>query len=132
METGNLGDMARAYSSITDFTNNGECSKCGNCCSRTLPMTQKEINQIRIYIKKHNIKRQVHIVNVLKEASVDGVCPFLDDTKENKCTIYEVRPSICREYCCHDHITLEIFRHPHERKERIKRDVLKTFFPEEA
>ncbi len=131
MAQGSLEDMLREYSSIKDFTKNGECSKCGQCCSRTLPMTQKEINQIRMYIKKHNIKKQVHIVNILANASFDGICPFLDDTKENKCTIYEVRPSICREYNCHDHINLSIFKHPHETKERIKRDVLKTFFPEE-
>ncbi len=128
MEHGSLKDMARAYSQVTDFTNNGVCSKCGNCCSRTLPMTQKEINQIKLYIKKHNIKRQVHMVNVLAGKQVDWVCPFLDNTKANKCTIYEVRPSICREFNCHDYITLRIFNNPHETKERIKRDALKTFF----
>lgn len=130
METGNILQMARAYSSIKDYTNNGECSKCGNCCGRILPLTQLEINQIKAYIKKHNIKRHIHITNVLAEASIDAMCPFLDDTKIDKCTIYEVRPSICRVYNCHKHITGELFDEPHFYKKHTIVDALKTFFPE--
>lgn len=41
---------------IEDFTKNGECSRCGNCCGRLLPLSKKEMDAIKNYIKKHNIK----------------------------------------------------------------------------
>ena len=39
-----------------DMTVNGECSQCGSCCTNFLPMTRKEIREIRRYIKKHGVK----------------------------------------------------------------------------
>lgn len=84
-----------------DNTINGVCSECGECCSNRLPMSQKEINQIKIYIKEHNIVEQKHGVFALAKASIDLTCPFLDDTKKiHKCTIYPVRPQVCKEYIC--------------------------------
>lgn len=29
----------------------GKCSECGGCCSNLLPVTQKEINTIKVYCK---------------------------------------------------------------------------------
>lgn len=100
--TGTLQDMINDYKSgIYNFCKDGVCSECGNCCSRYLAMNNKEINTIRAYIKKHGIKQQKHSVNVLANPVFDATCPFLDDTKPNhKCTIYEVRPLICREFKC--------------------------------
>lgn len=84
-----------------DCTVNGKCSGCGDCCSNRLPLSQKEINQIKIYIKKHNIVEQKHGIFVLSRATIDMTCPFMDSTaKDHKCTIYPVRPQICREYMC--------------------------------
>lgn len=84
-----------------DCTKNGKCSECGDCCSNRLPMSPKEINQIKKYIKNHNIVEQKHGLLVLSRASIDLTCPFLDNTvKEHKCTIYPVRPQICKEYIC--------------------------------
>lgn len=92
-----LEDFKQGY----DFTNNGKCSGCGACCSRFLPVSQKEINQIHRYIEKHGIKQQEHGTAVLKPPFFDGNCPFLDETKkEKKCAIYDVRPLICRDYLC--------------------------------
>ena len=129
MEYGSINQMAEAYSSVKDYTVNGECSKCGNCCSRILPLTNKEINQIMVYIKNHNIKRQWHYPSVLKEQTYDCVCPFLDDTKENKCTIYELRPSVCRVFNCHDYIDGSIFSKQFNYQKATKVDAVKTFFP---
>ncbi len=99
---GTLEEMMDDYKSgVYNFTKNGKCSECGNCCSRYLALSQKEINTIRLYIKKHGIKQQKHSINVLKNPVMDATCPFLDDTKPNhKCTIYDVRPLICREFKC--------------------------------
>lgn len=86
-----------------DFTIGGKCSCCGNCCSNSLYLTQKEINTIKAYIRKHNIKEQTHRLIPVKEQPVlDMMCPFLDDNAEKKCTIYPVRPFVCRKFICND------------------------------
>lgn len=102
MSVGNFESMLEdCKHGLYDFTNNGKCSECGNCCSRYLPLNNHEINTIRRYIEKHHIKQQKHAVNVYANPMFDVTCPFLDDTKPNhKCTIYDVRPMICREFKC--------------------------------
>lgn len=86
---------------IVDFTKNGKCSGCGNCCSDLLPVTDKELRVIKEYVKQHKIKSQVPKV-------VNGVylmCPFRNTTG---CVIYEVRPQICKSFICNKPIsTLE-------------------------
>jgi Fe-S-cluster containining protein len=102
MMVGDIEDvMIDIKHGLYDFTNNGKCSGCGSCCSRYLPMSQKEINQIHRYINKHQIKQQKQICNILAKPTRDMTCPFLDLNKKNKkCTIYEVRPLVCREFLC--------------------------------
>lgn len=102
MKTGNIFDLLSSYNrDLYDYTRNGKCCGCGSCCGRILPVTVDEINTIRQYIKKHGIKKQVHTLNVLSQEQIDFVCPFLDNSKPNKkCTIYEVRPFICRDFLC--------------------------------
>jgi Fe-S-cluster containining protein len=85
---------------IQDFTKDGNCSKCGNCCSNVLPMTKKELDRIKKYIRANNIAEIKHITPLAK-APIDMTCPFRNDTKEI-CTIYEVRPKICRSFICND------------------------------
>lgn len=86
---------------VYNLTCNGKCTGCGNCCSNLLPMTDEEIKVIKKYIKRNNIKEHSHIVALLATPSIDLTCPFLDDSKScEKCTIYEVRPKICRDFIC--------------------------------
>lgn len=86
-------------STITDYTIDGKCSKCGDCCSNILPMSLKEIVVIEKYVKKHKIKRKR--LNVLTNNTQIVRCPFVDLTgKEKKCMIYPVRPNICRIFMC--------------------------------
>lgn len=87
---------------VTDFTINGKCSNCGKCCSNMLPMSEAEIKRIKDYIKKHNIKEQRHNAMV----GVDMTCPFRDDANQ-KCTIYNIRPAICKQFMC-NHTTEDI------------------------
>ena len=90
-------DMERG---VYDLTNNGKCTQCGKCCSNILPMTDEEIEVIRKYIKKRGIKEHKHMIPLAVPA-LDMTCPFLDDSKPNeKCTIYEVRPAICKYFIC--------------------------------
>ena len=78
-----------------NFTNNGECSKCGSCCSALLPLKKSEIDRLRRLIKVRHIKphEQPKVVTV-----VDLTCPFLSD--DNKCRIYDERPYICKTFMC--------------------------------
>lgn len=80
---------------VKNFTVNDKCSNCGQCCSNLLPMSEKEVKNIKAYIKAHNIKEQRH--NAMQ--GVDMTCPFRDE-KNKKCLIYAVRPQICRRFMC--------------------------------
>ena len=80
---------------VTDFTKNGRCSNCGQCCSNLLPLSEREISTIKSYVKKHGIKEQRHNF----AAGTDMTCPFRNETKK-QCLIYDVRPQICRSFVC--------------------------------
>lgn len=83
---------------VTDFTQNGKCSNCGECCSNLLPLSEREIRTIKSYIKRNKIKEQRHNARV----GTDMTCPFRDEANK-KCLIYSVRPQICRSFMCnHD------------------------------
>lgn len=85
---------------VHDCTINGKCSGCGDCCSNILPLMKKEIIEIKKYIKEHDIKKQEHRSFYLSADTIDMACPFCDINKELKCTIYPVRPSICKIFLC--------------------------------
>lgn len=80
---------------VEDFTCNGKCSDCGQCCTDFLPLSRKEVKRIKAYIKSHHIKEQSH--NAFMK--IDLTCPFRDETNK-RCLIYEVRPDICKTFIC--------------------------------
>lgn len=79
---------------VYNFTKNGKCIKCGNCCTALLPVSKAEIKTLQKYVKKHRIQKENH-------ADVDlyFTCPFYD-TEKKLCKVYEVRPMICRDFIC--------------------------------
>lgn len=83
---------------IYNFTKDGKCSCCGACCSNLLPMSEKEIHTIKKYIAKYKIKECVHFLPLVNPA-LDMTCPFRDNANKI-CTIYDVRPEICRQFIC--------------------------------
>lgn len=86
---------------VNNFTIDGKCSGCGQCCSALLPLSNKEINNIRKYIKKKNIKPCRHGVGSPRNIQLDLMCPFLDESKKDKkCLIYPARPQICKAFKC--------------------------------
>lgn len=97
MNSAKFGDLFG--SKTTDFTVDGKCSGCGACCSNILPLSTEEVNRIAKYIQKHGIKEQKK--TYASPDAMDMTCPFRDDVSR-KCTIYEVRPAICRVYKCDD------------------------------
>lgn len=84
---------------VIDYTVNGKCSSCGQCCSNLLPLSDGEVKRIKEYIRKHNIKEQRHNGMV----GVDMTCPFRDEANR-KCLIYEIRPAICKQFMCNHSI----------------------------
>lgn len=93
---GTIGDYIMAVD-VRDFTKNGECSRCGQCCGDFLPVTDDEIRAIRSYVIRNNIKDQK--LAILANGISDITCPFQSPVKQ-KCMVYPVRPSICRTFIC--------------------------------
>ena len=97
---GNVENMIETMKSgVLDFTKNGACSNCGECCANILPVSKAEVLKIRRYIKKHQIKEQKHFIPARDPNLVDMTCPFRDNGNR-RCVIYEARPMICREFQC--------------------------------
>lgn len=86
---------------IQDFSICGKCSKCGECCSNFLPVSQTEIDTIQEYVLKNNIKPQTQMLVMQNRLS----CPYYDGSK---CVIYEVRPLICKEFYCNKKPDIEM------------------------
>ena len=85
---------------ITDNSICGNCSKCGECCTNFLPVTQKEINEIQKYVIENKIRPQTQILVMQNRLC----CPY---NNKKKCLIYEVRPLICREFYCYKKADLQ-------------------------
>ena len=83
---------------VFNFTADGKCSNCGACCSNFLPMSRKEVERIHVFVKKNNIQECVHFLPLAKPG-YDTTCPFRDNARKI-CTIYSVRPEICKQFIC--------------------------------
>ena len=83
-----------------NFCKNGECSRCGACCTPFLPMTKSEVKVVKEYLKKNpQIRERALNQPFFKGNNVYVRCCFYDDEKK-ECMIYPVRPFICRAYKC--------------------------------
>ena len=79
---------------VYNFTENGKCTSCGNCCTALLPMTKEELKTIQRYVKRKRVKVVKH-----NGVGFDLTCPFRDDEKRI-CMIYEIRHFIRRTFLC--------------------------------
>jgi len=83
------------YKMIPEF----KCKdKCGDCCGY-ISFSRYELKIIKRYLKRNNLKIKVHpnkpLTRFFNSYIIgDPFCPFL--TKDKKCLIYPVRPTICR------------------------------------
>jgi len=75
------------------------CKKgCGNCCSAITWIKQHEADKIQEYTGRKAQRLAVRSQNQWLEAGqkfAGELCPF---SKNNECTIYEVRPIVCRTH----------------------------------
>ena len=86
---------------ITDNSICGQCSKCGECCTNFLPVTQKEVEAMQDYVIANKIRPQKQMLVMQNRLT----CPYYDG---KKCLIYEVRPLICKEFYCYKKPTAEL------------------------
>lgn len=77
-----------------------DCLKCANCCKTTSPIfTPKDIDRIarRLKIRPSDfIEKYLHIDEDNHYVLNQSPCLFLDS--ENYCSIYNDRPTACKEY----------------------------------
>jgi Fe-S-cluster containining protein len=92
--SGNINNMV-------DCSINGKCSKCGECCSNFLPVSQSEVDKIQKYVIEHKIRPQTQLLIMQNTLT----CPYYNG---KKCLIYEVRPLICKEFYCYKKPTAEM------------------------
>ena len=84
--------------SVIDYTRDGKCSCCQECCSDILPLTIKEIEAIFEYMNKAGV-RPISRYSAFPEPRIDMRCCFIDD-RTHRCMVYSVRPEICRKFIC--------------------------------
>lgn len=83
---------------ITNYCKNGQCSRCGACCTPFIPVSNREIKRIRAYLIKHlDIAREASQSSEDENGNYYVSCCFF---KDNKCLIYPVRPLICQMFKC--------------------------------
>lgn len=81
-----------------DFTVDGICSHCGNCCSYLIPVSEQELK-----VMKETADRIQFRPSLPEGENVIHLhCPFLYKTAAEKqeCAVYENRPAICRHFLC--------------------------------
>lgn len=121
---GTLEDYREAMQrGVFDRTEGGKCIGCGDCCSNLLPVTESEIRTVKRYIKTHGIKEQKHDV-LLANPAFDFTCPFLNNSKKDRCVIYPVRPRVCVSFICSNRGVMS-----EKEQERFKNASDNNFFP---
>jgi Fe-S-cluster containining protein len=110
---------------VYNYTKDGKCSGCGNCCTNIMPLSEKEIRLIRKYIKENKIKEHKRVAPTVKP-TIDMTCPFRDNIN-GICTIYKVRPMICKKFICDSEKRAKIARDLYKQTRMIV-DVRATFY----
>ena len=78
-----------------------DCTRCANCC-KTMPpaVSAEDVERIAGHL---GVSREAFVADFLVADEEEGgyrikaaPCPFLSD--DDRCTIYAVRPRVCREF----------------------------------
>lgn len=93
---------AVAEKNIIDYKN-PSCNNCIDCCGALSVVSNEEFKKINKQLKSPRWKSQLEGAKnrYRKRAAIkeytDLRCPFQNN---NRCTIYEIRPKVCREFHC--------------------------------
>ena len=98
----NLEPIVPDRDKIINFTENGQCSRYGNCCASVIPVTEKEKARLKQYAADHGIEPKLPSFPC---SILYLLCPFFSKA-EKKCLAYDVRPAVCRVFRC-DKISVE-------------------------
>lgn len=80
----------------TDYTVNGECSGCGECCTSFLPLLRDEVPKLMSLASRFE-----PYMPTGNAGDISLMCPFLWERGGGKiCRIYDDRPAICRAFKC--------------------------------
>ncbi|MCQ2056391.1 MAG: YkgJ family cysteine cluster protein [archaeon] len=97
-----IKDLDLAYNTCHSLIDDFPCSMCGKCCHQPfIVIRDEEIDSLAEYV---GMKASSFIKNYLHRDSSNGKwffrytnpCVFLN--KNNKCSIWNGRPEICREF----------------------------------
>ena len=78
-----------------------DCTRCANCC-KTLNITfddediERSDGRLNMPTAKFMRRTWKPMMRMARYKARQKPCPFLGD--DDRCTIYEVRPTVCREY----------------------------------
>lgn len=85
---------------VTNFTQHGQCSCCGQCCGSLLPVTDEEMQTLKQFIRNNHIRPSTPD----QQDFITMQCPLLNPTSalmpHASCKAYPVRPAICRVFKC--------------------------------
>lgn len=70
-----------------------KCEDCIECCANAY-VTAKEMVKIRRYLRQQPTE---DLQRLKDQERKPGVCPFAD-IENKRCTVYEVRPWVCRKF----------------------------------
>ena len=91
---------------------NGACSRCGECCGLFIPFNDNDIKRIKKYVSLHKIQ-PVNRIDIMT-GTFKAHCCFYDEISK-KCTIYPVRPFVCRDFRC-DREDWKVYRDMYEKQ----------------
>ena len=109
-----MGDFSKDLQALYDQVPATRCAQSGECCVLTaeefdnhyatmFPLYSVEYQNIAAYVKEHfSVERQDELFNFTEERP--HRCAFLNE--DHGCTIYPVRPLICRTYAVMNHQTI--------------------------
>ena len=71
------------------------CGKCGICCSFAIRPKHSTVDRRYMYFLKATVEKHENI-----EFIGDGLRITCSHLKDRKCTIYDKRPQLCRDFNC--------------------------------
>jgi Fe-S-cluster containining protein len=89
-----LVNLPQAWTSIRLYLKRGRfsCMMCGTCCRfRVIPLTKEDVRRLESGGHRDFTTKKGELC--LKRAM--GRCVF---SKDDKCSVYELRPAVCREF----------------------------------
>ena len=102
--------LKRQMEDVVINMNNPNCIKCNECCSLITLITKEEYKRIKKYLMK-NIGLYNECMALLnrhtKKRIIYMMCPF--STRLKTCSIYKIRPQICRDFHCDPSLKAEGF-----------------------